>query len=167
MRSLLGGLILVAVLLVGWIAYPFVMHPAAPNAGKAILVNKALNRLYYYDDGNLTKIYPVATGREPELTPEGTFSIITKMADDNGLGKDGIFGTRWLGLKVPEHEDGKYGIHGTNEPRSIGEHASAGCVRMGKNDVEELYEKIPLGAEVRIIGGSPIHRFLVEHIAGL
>ena len=39
----------------------------------------------------------------------------------------GGFGTRWLGLNVPW---GIYGIHGTNQPWSIGTQASAGCIRM-------------------------------------
>ncbi|WP_230137514.1 L,D-transpeptidase, partial [Peribacillus frigoritolerans] len=43
-----------------------------------------------------------------------------------------------------------YGIHGTNQPSSIGKYISNGCVRMHKSDVERLYEKVPIGTKVLI-----------------
>ncbi|NMA61141.1 MAG: L,D-transpeptidase, partial [Firmicutes bacterium] len=104
----------------------------------------------------------VATGKEVSLTPEGDLLIVTKEANDQGLGQDGIFGTRWLGLETADAPDGsKYGIHGTNEPDSIGEHASAGCVRMAKNDLVEIYNRVPVGTVVRVKRGWVWHRYLV------
>jgi L,D-transpeptidase ErfK/SrfK len=47
---------------------------------------------------------------------------------------------------------GGYGIHGTDQPESIGNAASHGCVRMLNEDVIELYDIVPLGTEVRITG---------------
>jgi hypothetical protein len=44
-----------------------------------------------------------------------------------------------------------YGIHGTNVPKSIGQAASHGCIRMAKLDVEELFDLVETGDEVRII----------------
>jgi hypothetical protein len=43
-----------------------------------------------------------------------------------------------------------YGIHGTNEPGSIGKAASHGCIRMGKADLEELYALVQVGDAVEI-----------------
>jgi hypothetical protein len=43
-----------------------------------------------------------------------------------------------------------YGIHGTNEPNSIGKAASHGCIRMGKADLEELYTLVEVGDAVEI-----------------
>ena len=43
-----------------------------------------------------------------------------------------------------------YGIHGTNEPRSVGKAASHGCIRMAKADLEELFTLISVGDEVEI-----------------
>ena len=54
-------------------------------------------------------------------------------------------GSRWLGLDLPH-----YGIHGTNEPQSIGQEASHGCIRLAKPDVEELYDMARVGDEVEI-----------------
>ena len=54
-------------------------------------------------------------------------------------------GTRWLGLSAKG-----YGIHGTNEPRSIGKAASHGCIRMAKADLEELFNNVQVGDVVEI-----------------
>ncbi len=58
----------------------------------------------------------------------------------------GGFGSRWMGLNVPW--GGKYGIHGTNQPGSIGFNASAGCIRMRNKDVEELYNLVEYNTTV-------------------
>jgi len=56
----------------------------------------------------------------------------------------GTLGTRRLDLG-----DG-YGIHGTDEPKSIGQSVSHGCVRMLNKDVEQLYPMVPVGTAVYI-----------------
>ena len=43
-----------------------------------------------------------------------------------------------------------YGIHGTNDPSSIGKAVSHGCIRMNNKDVEELARIIPIGTPVSI-----------------
>jgi uncharacterized protein involved in propanediol utilization len=43
-----------------------------------------------------------------------------------------------------------YGIHGTNEPNSIGKAASHGCIRMSKADLEELFALVEIGDAVEI-----------------
>ncbi|WP_084281208.1 L,D-transpeptidase family protein [Alkaliphilus transvaalensis] len=48
---------------------------------------------------------------------------------------------------------GTYGIHGTNKPNSIGFDASAGCIRMRNEDVEDLYKYVKHGTPVAIING--------------
>ena len=47
---------------------------------------------------------------------------------------------------------GKYGIHGTNKPNSIGWASSSGCIRMRNKDVEELYKFVKIGTPVVIWG---------------
>ena len=56
----------------------------------------------------------------------------------------GVLGTRRLELG-----DG-YGIHGTNDPTSIGHAASHGCVRLRNEDIEKLYDMVPVGTPVYI-----------------
>lgn len=43
-----------------------------------------------------------------------------------------------------------YRIHGSNEPDTIGEAVSSGCVRMLNADVMDLYERVEVGAKVII-----------------
>lgn len=56
----------------------------------------------------------------------------------------GVLGTRRLYLG-----DG-YGIHGTDHPESIGRAASHGCVRLRNEDIEKLYDMVPVGTPVYI-----------------
>ena len=44
-----------------------------------------------------------------------------------------------------------YRIHGTNEPNTIGQAVSSGCIRMNNDDVMDLYERVRVGAKVLVI----------------
>lgn len=44
-----------------------------------------------------------------------------------------------------------YRIHGTNEPHTIGQAVSSGCIRMLNRDVIDLYKRVPVGAQVVVI----------------
>ena len=92
----------------------------------------------------ILEVYPVAVGTPSTPTPTGNWRIIQKT-----LNPGGPIGARWMRLSVPW---GGYGIHGTDEPGSIGTAASHGCVRMLNEDVIELYDIVPLGTEVKITG---------------
>jgi len=61
-------------------------------------------------------------------------------------------GTRWMGLSLHG-----YGIHGTNEPRSIGKPSSHGCIRLARPDLEELYAQVAVGDTVVLVGQSNEH----------
>lgn len=47
--------------------------------------------------------------------------------------------------------DTLYRIHGTNEPETIGEAVSSGCIRMMNQDVIDLYNRVPKGAKVVVL----------------
>ena len=84
----------------------------------------------------------LSVGKPRTPSPLGVFTVNQKSA---GWG-DG-FGTRWIGFYCSY---GAYGIHGTNQPASIGGWASHGCIRMLNRDVEALYPQVPYGAKVLI-----------------
>lgn len=111
------------------------------------------------DSNKIVKRYLVAVGKPETPSPIGSFKIIHK--DSWGGG----FGTRWMGLDVPF---GKYGIHGTNKPGSIGWAASHGCFRMRNTDVEDLYSHVKIGTLVVIVGGpyGPLGHGYVEFRPG-
>ena len=96
--------------------------------------------LSVYRNGRFFKAYPVAIGKPTTPTPTGIFTIANKQVNPGGP-----FGTRWMGLSKPH-----YGIHGTNNPASIGTAASNGCIRMFNNDVNDLFNYVGVGTVVRI-----------------
>jgi hypothetical protein len=136
--------------------------PSYAGTGYQIEVNKTTNKLYLYYNGSVIKTYPVATGRTKKLTPEGIFRIGFK-AVKPGWTKNGKtipggspqnpLGERWLGLRVNGDNARIYGIHGTNNPSSIGKHVSNGCIRMYNKNVIELYNRVPLNTQVWIHSG--------------
>jgi L,D-transpeptidase catalytic domain len=47
-----------------------------------------------------------------------------------------------------------YRIHGTNNPRSIGQHVSSGCIRMRDADVTDLYDRVGIGTKVVVLSND-------------
>jgi lipoprotein-anchoring transpeptidase ErfK/SrfK len=108
-----------------------------------ITVNVVARRLTLFKDGKLFKTYSIAVGKPSTPTPKGNFRIINKAHNPGGP-----FGARWLGLSAP---NGDYGIHGTNNPSSIGKAVSNGCIRTYNNNIIELYNLVPVGTPVKIV----------------
>ncbi|MDN4593717.1 L,D-transpeptidase family protein [Polycladomyces subterraneus] len=144
-------------LVVGW-----ALPSAGASVGYRIVVDKSTNTLTLYQNGTVVRSYPVATGRSPRLTPEGTFPIVMKVVNPSWKNVPGgvpqnPLGKRWLGLSVHGDDGTTYGIHGTNRPDSIGTYASHGCIRMRNADVAELFRLIPVGTPVTIVNRSGKH----------
>ncbi len=133
--------------------------PNIKNSGDLILINKSSNTLYLMRNGSIFKSYPVATGKAANLTPDGKHKVVVKYVNPGwGGGSSGKpipggvphnpLGTRWIGINYGG--GGQYGMHGNSNPKSIGRYASAGCVRMFNEDVEDLYEHVKIGTPVWI-----------------
>ncbi|MDQ8189624.1 L,D-transpeptidase [Roseibacillus persicicus] len=134
--------------------------------------------------GKATKIYPISTskfgiGSDPgsNRTPLGKLEIAQKIGGNarpgtvfkgrrptgevlkpNTPGRDPIV-TRILWLRGKEANNSNtfrrlIYIHGTPEEKNIGRPASYGCIRMKSNDVMDLYRRVGVGADVKIIRGS-------------
>ena len=120
---------------------------------RRIVVSIPDRKLAVLEDDRVVKIYPTAVGAAVSPSPEGSFSIVSHIADPTWYtkgrivppGKSNPLGTRWLGLSRKG-----YGIHGTNAPASIGRNASHGCIRMRNHDVEELFEMMAVGDAVEL-----------------
>ncbi|WP_312889037.1 L,D-transpeptidase family protein [Desertibacillus haloalkaliphilus] len=136
-----------ALLLVG-ILHVSDVSEAATNK-QLLIINKATNELAFFDRGELVKTFPVGTGRSQELTPEGTFPIVNKIKN-RPYYTDGIpggdprnpLGDRWLGLDARGTYGTTYAIHGNNNPSSIGNYVSAGCIRMHNDDIHWLFDRV-------------------------
>jgi lipoprotein-anchoring transpeptidase ErfK/SrfK len=139
--------------------------PATVSVGsfaETIVINRSTNRLSLYDTGKLRRTFAVATGQAIYPTPAGVWHIVVKWKNPTwyppvqdawarGLkpvppGPNNPLGTRWMGLDAPG-----VGIHGTDEPASIGYSASHGCIRMQVPDAEWLFDHVEVGTTVYIL----------------
>src|SRR5690606_28310918 len=80
----------------------------AAESESYLIINKAVNELAYFKDGELVEIFDVGTGKSRKLTPEGTFEIINKVKNRPyykekipGGSPRNPLGNRWMGLNVP------------------------------------------------------------------
>jgi lipoprotein-anchoring transpeptidase ErfK/SrfK len=133
---------------------------AAPNQEKlvqsstrVIFISLQHHKLALLVDGKVRKIYRVAVGKTSTPSPVGQFKIVNRVSNPTyyhpgkvvAAGTHNPVGSRWMGLSAKG-----YGIHGTNQPDSIGKAASTGCIRMDKKDVEELFALVEVGDPVEI-----------------
>jgi lipoprotein-anchoring transpeptidase ErfK/SrfK len=123
-----------------------------------IVISIPDRKLVLLDGNRVVKIYDVAVGKPATPSPQGEFQVVNRIPNPVwygsgkvvAAGKENPLGSRWMGLSAKG-----YGIHGTNVPSSIGKAASHGCIRMGKRDVEELFELVRVGATVEIRAERP------------
>ncbi len=56
-----------------------------------------------------------------------------------------------LGARAMYLGGSEYRIHGTNDPTTIGKRVSSGCIRLTNEDVEDLYNRVQVGAKVIVL----------------
>ena len=118
-----------------------------------MLVSIPDRKLALMENGKVVRTYRVAVGKASTPSPVGSFKIVNRVKGPAyyhkgqviAAGKDNPVGSRWMGLSAKG-----YGIHGTNQPGSIGKAASTGCIRMGQRDLEELFARVDVGDAVEI-----------------
>jgi lipoprotein-anchoring transpeptidase ErfK/SrfK len=131
-----------------------------------ILVRTGENMLYLYQDGQIVKSYPVATGTGRYPTPTGLWRLERKLLNPVwtnpnsdwsahmppriGPGPNNPLGTHALALNA----EGIL-IHATPDVGSIGFSASHGCVRMAPADEEDLFGRVGVGTPVAIVTAGP------------
>ena len=82
------------------------------------------------------------TARSSLNTLESGSGMVAGLA--NPLGARALY--LWQGNK-----DTLYRIHGTNEPWTIGQNVSSGCIRLTNEDVIDLYDRTSVGAKVVVL----------------
>jgi lipoprotein-anchoring transpeptidase ErfK/SrfK len=126
-----------------------------------IVVRTKERRLYFVVADKKAISYPVGVGKagkqwEGRAEIDGSYvqpswSPTPEMKRDNpnlpalitGGSPKNPMGARALTLS-----GGKYAIHGTNRPSSIGSDASYGCIRMFNEDIVDLYGRVSVGTKV-------------------
>jgi lipoprotein-anchoring transpeptidase ErfK/SrfK len=127
-----------------------------------VTIKRGAFQLSLYKRLKLVKTYPIAVGQVGLETPAGLYTIQNKAVNPawtvpNAAWAGSLAGqvipagaannplkSRWLGVY-----DG-VGVHGTSDRGSIGSNASHGCIRMLIEDVEALYDEVPVGAPIYI-----------------
>lgn len=137
-----------------------------------IVINKDKKILTVYKNGEVYKKYPVALGKSSTPTPNYKFTIINKIVNPDWGGMGGKYkpikggdpknplGKRWLGLSTEKYWG--YGIHGNSDPYSIGKYISHGCIRMINEDIEELFQYIPIKTDVWIGTEKVLNKWGIE-----
>jgi hypothetical protein len=128
-------------------------RPASDLARRVALISIPDRQLAVLENGTVIARFPVAVGAAASPSPTGEFRIASRVSHPAyyrpgtviPAGKDNPLGTRWLGLSLKG-----YGIHGTNAPRSIGQAASHGCIRLRNYDMERLFALLRVGDAVQI-----------------
>ncbi|PRD41784.1 L,D-transpeptidase [Phyllobacterium phragmitis] len=127
-----------------------------------IVIDTVSRRLYLIEAGGFAQRYQVGVGREgygwhgterisakrqwPDWRPPA--DMLARRPDlprHMAGGPDNPLGARALYLG-----ETLYRIHGSNEPETVGAAASSGCFRMTNTDVIDLYERVGVGARVRV-----------------
>lgn len=133
-----------------------------------IVVDPYAKFLYLVGSPGTAIRYPIATGREgrgfqgqaaigrkaewPGWTP--TANMIRREPEFYGPFAKGIPGGRAspLGARAlylyRGHRDTYFRIHGTNDPATIGNAGSAGCIRLFNQDIIDLYDRTSIGTKV-------------------
>jgi L,D-transpeptidase ErfK/SrfK len=145
--------------------------PDAPRTG--IVINIPAMRIFYYPPAKrgerpVVFTHPIGIGKVGWRTPEGVTKIVRRQEDptwrvpvsvrkehhENGEDLDPVIGPG------PDNPLGKYAfylqwpsylIHGTNKPAGVGLRSSHGCIRLYPEDIEQFYNMVPTGTQVRVV----------------
>jgi lipoprotein-anchoring transpeptidase ErfK/SrfK len=110
-------------------------------------------RLVLFERCERRASYPIGVGTQGTPTPRGTFFLNSLLRPPE---RGTVYGAFAFGLSafsdvITNWEGGGVvGLHGTNDPSSIGRRASHGCIRMPNAAIRELARIVPLGTLVEI-----------------
>jgi lipoprotein-anchoring transpeptidase ErfK/SrfK len=135
----------------GWVRQAAVELVAGDHRVEVDLADRVLT---VFEGDAVVLETPVAVGAPDAPTPTGTFSIVDVLQSPDPASAYGPFA---LGLSAHSDTfsefaggDGQIGIHGTDDPSSIGEAVSHGCIRVPNDVVARLAELLPLGTPVSV-----------------
>ncbi|MDQ3645685.1 MAG: L,D-transpeptidase [Actinomycetota bacterium] len=104
-------------------------------------------------DGHVVEEYDVGIGKGSTPTPVGDYYLTSLLRPPT---EGSIYGKYAYGLSgysdaLPDWEGGGViGLHGTNDPSSVGRAVSHGCIRMRNRDIQQLVPLLPLGTPIEI-----------------
>jgi lipoprotein-anchoring transpeptidase ErfK/SrfK len=142
---------------------------------RVVVVSIPDRQLAVLENGTILRTFLISVGAQKTPSPIGEFEIVSRIAHPSyshdgtviPAGPNNPLGPRWMGLSI-----NGYGIHGTNQPGSIGKAASHGCIRLSNHDIVELFSLLSVGdtvliraerdAQIAKIFGAEDHATLVQ-----
>jgi L,D-transpeptidase ErfK/SrfK len=136
--------------------------PDAPHRG--LVINVPEMQLYDYTVGATPDVYAIAIGDQMDPSLHGSYRVGRKRVDPNWYvpasiraekpelpavvpaGPDNPLGDRWMTIGSTS-----YGIHGTNNPWSIGREATHGCIRLYNDEMRRLFAHVKEGTPIQLI----------------
>lgn len=146
-----------------------------PRSGTVVVVDTDSNQIFLVSNGEIVDKGPAATGSGKQLkrglrewlfhTPRGRMKVLRKIEDPIWTKPDWAFIEE--GKPIPPRDSpkrqvkghlGKYAldlgdgimIHGTDDPDSLGKKVSHGCIRVGDELLEKIYQSAAVGTEVYV-----------------
>ncbi|MEP0945022.1 MAG: L,D-transpeptidase [Rhizobiaceae bacterium] len=146
---------------------PTIVNYSGPAKPGTIIVNTPERRLYLIEPGGKARRYAVGVGK-PGFEWAGAHKVTRKAQWPSWRPPQSMIEReRKKGRELPSFMEGGvnnplgaralylgssiYRIHGTNQAWSIGKAVSSGCIRMRNEDVMDLYDRVPVGARVKVI----------------
>lgn len=135
----------------GWIPTSEVKVQGNPYL---LVINLSAHQVTAYNYGTLEHAFPVAIGAPHTPTPTGTFYITSLLKPENrAVYGDYAYGLSGHSPTLTDFDgyDAELGLHGTDDPTSVGKSISHGCIRLHNADIDTLAPVLPLGTPVEIV----------------
>jgi lipoprotein-anchoring transpeptidase ErfK/SrfK len=135
----------------GVVGYVRPVDVAVQKVTTRIIIDISARKLYFYRAGALVLTTPVAVGSPATPTPVGRYYVNQRLLTTN---PNGPWGPAALGVSAFSNvltgwtQGGPIGIHGTNQPWSIGRPASNGCIRVPNATLRRIFDAS--------LGGTPV-----------
>ena len=121
----------------------------------ALEVSRREHELRVYDRMRLVDTLPVGIGTRETPTPGGLYYLNELLRPPNPNGAYGPYAYGLSAFSDVIHSfnggNGVIGLHGTNQPSTVGTDVSHGCIRLRNADIIRLARILPLGTPIRIV----------------
>lgn len=118
-------------------------------------VSRGDHLLRVYDHLTVARTYPVGIGTRETPTPGGLYYLAELLRPPDPSGAYGPYAYGLNGfstvLRTFNGGDGVIGLHGTNQPSTVGSDVSHGCIRLRNADISALVSLLALGTPIRIV----------------
>lgn len=131
-----------------------------PVTRARVLVDLEARWVFYLFGDVVAAAWEAGIGKTGSETRPGQYTVGEKRTEPMWFpqGRDPVpfgdpanpLGTRWISWLNPDGSASRLGFHGTNDPESVGQDRSEGCIRMRNRDVQELFEILPKGASITV-----------------